>query len=128
MLSKLLLRVLGLVIVVPRLAFLPCPRLKLGVPTTGLPTGDGEPDPAAPADAWSVLIRDMGDAGNCTDPAVAIACSNPAETPFVLSGAASVKYSPGVVGWELMSAFPSSESASKSSGGRRSFSISDLRL
>lgn len=116
-LSKLLLRVLGLVIVVPRLACLEWPRLT--PPMAGLPeTGDGEPVPGPTVE--EVLIRERGGVPE------AIACSNPAETPSAFKGAEAV--SPGVVGWEPIKALPSSESASKSSGGSLSFSISDLRL
>ena len=118
-LSKLLLLVLGLVIVVPRLACLECPRRK--PVATGLADGDGVPDPPV-----SVLMRDNGVEG--TDP-VAMAFSRPAETPLALTGPVSL-FSDGVAGPEPddMSALPSSELASKSSGGKRSFSISDLRL
>ena len=114
-LSKLLLRVLGLVIVVPRLACLEWPRLT--PPIAGLP-GDAEPVPGPTVE--EVLIRERGGVPE------AIACSNPAETPSAFKGAEAA--SPGVVGWEPMRALPSSESASKSSGGNLSFSISDLRL
>lgn len=67
-----------------------------------------------------VLILDNGGVPD------AIACSRPAVTPSAFRGADAA--SPGVVGCEFMRALPSTESASKSSGGRRSFSISDLRL
>jgi len=45
----------------------------------------------------------------------------------VTGGGAASGLSEGVVGSDMI-ALPSSESASKSSGGSRSFSISDLRL
>ena len=57
-----------------------------------------------------------------------ITFSKPSATPFGEIGGGGTPDSDGVVGWEDRIAFPSSESASKSSGGRRSFSISDLRL
>lgn len=81
-LSKLRRRVLGLVIVVPKLAWRPCPRLK----------GEGE-------------IEDVGDNGDVgelgeigeegTDP-VASACSRAAATPFAGTGA--VDTASGVAG------------------------------
>lgn len=104
MLSRLLRLVLGLVIVVPRLAVLPWPRL------------DG-----APIDVDVEL--GIGDVG--IPPSVAITCSRAAETP--LAGTGEPVSSDGVGGFDII-ARPSSEFASYSSGGRRSFSISDLRL
>jgi hypothetical protein len=60
----------------------------------------------------------------------AIAFSRLSATPFGAGGAGSPAPSAGVLGSEEdpKIALPSSESASKRSGGRRSFSISDLRL
>ena len=113
-LSKLLLRVLGLVIVVPRLACLECPLLN--------PPGDvlvglcGE-NADGGVGAGDVLIF----------PGVTF-LSNPAATPFDVTGSgATSAVSAGVVGCEMM-ALPASDSASNKSGGKRSFSISDLRL
>ena len=111
-LSMLLRRVLGLVIVVPRLAWRPCPRLK---GTGGGPVGDA------------------GDAGvlgpevltGVTEP-VEIACSRACATPAAGGGVAGEPS--GDAGPEDRIALPSSDSASYRSGGRRSFSISDLRL
>ena len=110
MLSKLLLLVLGLVMVVPRLAWRPWPRLN-GVPAVGVPGDDGvragEPaGEAAPSEiACLRASAETGCDGSCA--------------PF----------SAGVCGREPeMIALPSSESASYRSGGRRSFSISDFRL
>ena len=57
-----------------------------------------------------------------------ITFSKPSATPFGEIGGGRTTDSGGVLGWEDRIALPSSESASKSSGGRRSFSISDLRL
>jgi hypothetical protein len=114
-LSKLLLRVLGLVIVVPRLACLECPLLN--------PPGDtlvglcGEN-----ADVGGVGVGDVS-----IFPGVAF-FSNPAATPFDVTGSgATSAVSAGVVGCEMM-ALPSSEAGSNKSGGKRSFSISALRL
>jgi hypothetical protein len=119
-LSRLLRLVLGLVIVVPKLACLECPRLN----TAGNVTGEGlgcDPDEGVDA-----LLLDTG------VPRAAISFSKPSEIPFpagIALGAGVMSGSDGVVGRELeRMAFPSSESASKSSGGRRSFSISDFRL
>lgn len=50
-----------------------------------------------------------------------------AATPLGETGGGASCASEGVAGCDRM-ALPSSESASKSFGGRRSFSISDLRL
>jgi len=110
-LSKLLLRVLGLVIVVPRLACLECPLLN--------PPGD-------------VLVGENADEGGVGAGAVLIFpgvtfFSNPAATPFDVTGSgATSAVSAGVVGCEMM-ALPSSEAGSNKSGGKRSFSISALR-
>ena len=101
--------------VVPKLACLECPRLN--------PVGDGAPLGLGcdGDEGEDVLIRDRG------VPRAAINFSKPSDTPF--NGPAVSSGSAGVVGRELdRMALPSSESASKSSGGRRSFSISDLRL
>ena len=57
-----------------------------------------------------------------------ITFSKPSATPFGETMGGGMPDSEGVVGCEDKIALPSSESASKSSGGRRSFSISDLRL
>lgn len=60
----------------------------------------------------------------------AMALSRLSATPFGAGGAGSPTPSAGVLGSEEdpKIALPSSESASKRSGGRRSFSMSDLRL
>lgn len=91
------------------------------------PPGEGIPAglPGDVTGVVEVLIRDKGVTR------VAMILSSPSETP--LAGTPLVNAlasgSDGVVGNELeIKAFPSSESASKSSGGRRSFSISDFRL
>ena len=76
---------------------------------------------------------DVGDVGVTGEPAAAgetgsrpvAIFSNASATP--LAGTGAVGVASGVAGWD-MSALPSSELASYSSGGRRSFSISDLRL
>jgi len=60
--------------------------------------------------------------------ALVMTFSRPALTPFALTPGCSSDFSWGVDGCDDIIALPSSESASKSSGGRRSFSISDLRL
>lgn len=126
-LSKLLLRVLGLVIVVPRLACLEWPRLK--PPTTGLTglvgvVGEYKDDGDFGECPGDVLIL-VSVAGSAPDD---IAFSSPAATPLGLTGGGGDSgFSAGVEGCDMI-ALPSSESASKSSGGSRSFSISDLRL
>jgi hypothetical protein len=116
-------RVLGLVIVVPRLAWRACPRLNGVVGLAGDCSGVGLPADGADA----VLMR-----ARVGEPAAgaalsASAFSSDSATPLGETGA-GWENSEGVVGWEERMAFPSSESASKRSGGRRSFSISDLRL
>ena len=108
---------LGLVIVVPKLACLECPRLN--------PAGDAIGLACDPDGGVDVLIRDSG------IPRAAISFSRPSGTPLagIAFGGPEMSGSPGVVGIELdRMALPSTESASKSSGGRRSFSISDFRL
>lgn len=103
-LSKLRRLVLGLVIVVPRLAPLLWPRLEGGpiVGNTEMGAGDvGVPPPEA------------------------MARSSAAVTP--LAGTGDDVSSDGDGGFDII-ARPCCESASYSSGGRRSFSISDLRL
>lgn len=111
-LSRLLRLLLGLVIVVPRLACRPCPRRKgaaegevgdAGEPGVPGVTGEGDDD-AEPLDR---------------------AASRPDVRPLAETGA--VASSAGVDGCDA-SALPSSESASNNSGGRRSFSMSDFRL
>lgn len=72
-------------------------------------------------DIGEVLMRDGG------RPLVTIALSTLSATPFGDTGAAWTVLSAGGLGCAKM-ALPSSESASNKSGGRRSFSISDLRL
>jgi hypothetical protein len=59
-----------------------------------------------------------------------IACCRPSLTPLGDTGGGESTFSRGVDGCEpdCNIALPSSESASNNSGGRRSFSISDLRL
>lgn len=112
-------RVLGLVIVVPRLAWRACPRLK----------GDTiDPEPALP---------EVGVAGEigCDDAAAGVRAAVGAIEPFVIAAsiAALIPFgdgdpfpsSEGVAGDERWGA---TSSGSISSGGRRSFSISDLRL
>ena len=124
-LSKLLRLVLGLVIVVPKLACRECPRLK--------------PPPRDGLMGLVGLVGEYtGEPGICTGglvlmlargkPAV-ITFSSLAVTPLGVMGGGTVSgFSDGVVGSDDMMALPSSESASKRSGGSRSFSISDLRL
>lgn len=110
-LSRLLRRVLGLVIVVPRLAWRPWPRLNgvgdievgdVGVSGEGVSAGDG----------------------NCDG--LVMTFSSAATTPFAGTGGLAV--ASGVAGCEPRMALPSSDSASYRSGGKRSFSMSDLRL
>ena len=103
-LSRLRRLVLGLVMVVPRLAVLPWPRLD-GGPIAG----NVEPG--------------VGDVG--VPPPEAMTFSRAAETPPAGTGDAGS--SDGDGGFDII-ARPSSELASYRSGGRRSFSISDLRL
>lgn len=103
-LSRLRRLVLGLVMVVPRLAVLPWPRL------------DGGPI------AGNVELG-VGDVG--VPLSEAMTSSRAAETP--LAGTGDAVSSDGVGGFDII-ARPSSEFASYSSGGSRSFSISDLRL
>ena len=103
-LSRLRRLVLGLVMVVPRLAVLLWPRLSGG-------TIDGDAVPG------------VGDVG--VPLPEAMARSRAAETP--LAGTGDAVSSDGDGGFDII-ARPFWESASYSSGGRRSFSISDLRL
>ena len=103
-LSRLRRLVLGLVMVVPRLAVLPWPRLN-DAPI------DGDVEPG------------VGDVG--VPPSDAMTRSRAAETP--LAGTGDPVSSDGVGGFDII-ARPSSEFASYRSGGKRSFSISDLRL
>lgn len=103
-LSRLRRLVLGLVIVVPRLAVLLWPRLG------GCPI-DGDVVPGVGGVGVPLLE--------------AMTCSRAAETP--LAGTGDTVSSDGVGGFDII-ARPFWESASYSSGGRRSFSISDLRL
>ena len=107
-LSRLRRLVLGLVMVVPRLAVLLWPRL-VGGPIDGITDGDGEPR--------------VGGVGGPLS--VAMTFSRAAETPP--AGTGDAVSSDGVGGFDII-ARPSVESASYRSGGRRSFSISDLRL
>jgi hypothetical protein len=105
------LRVLGLVIVVPKLACRPWPR-RNGI--AGPELEDSDDGVGGP----------MG-----LDGALEKASSSAAVTP--LGGISLLNWgsSTGVWGSEdEIYALPSSESASTSSGGSRSFSISDLRL
>jgi len=101
-LSRLRRLVLGLVIVVPRLAVLLWPRLDGGPIDDEIEPGVGE-----------VRLSE------------AMTFSRAAETP--LAGTGDAISSDGVGGFDII-ARPSSEFASYNSGGRRSFSISDLRL
>lgn len=75
-------------------------------------------------DIPEVFMRDRG--------ALDVSFSRVSATPFGVTGGAWMPLSLGVPGSEedpdTNMALPSSESASKRSGGRRSFSISDLRL
>jgi len=107
-LSRLRRLVLGLVIVVPRLAVRLWPRL-VGGPIDGTTDCDGEPR--------------VGDVG--VPPPEAMTFSRAAETLFAGTGDAGS--SDGDGGFDII-ARPSLESASYRSGGRCSFSISDLRL
>lgn len=115
-LSRLLLLLLGLVIVVPKLACLTCPFLdaegEIGLMGEGCERED-----------VAVLMRE----GMAL---AAMAFSRLSATPFGAGGGCSTEPSAGVLGSEEdpKIALPSSESASKRSGGRRSFSMSDLRL
>ncbi len=108
------LRVLGLVIVVPKLACRPWPRLN-GV------TG---PEPA---------IGEIGEVGvdgpMGLEGALENASSKAVSTPFGEYPRFACGSSAGVPGSDdEIYALPSSESASTRSGGSRSFSMSDLRL
>ena len=115
-LSRLRRRVDGDVIVVPRLACRPCPRRNGDTPDTGDVGDNGEPG-AGGGGAPSAAV-------GCVP--VAMACSSAAVTPLGETG--GTVSSAGVVGCEEMRPLPSSDSGSYNSGGRRSFSISDLRL
>jgi hypothetical protein len=127
-LSKLLRLVLGLVIVVPKLACRECPRLN-PPPRDGLIglvglVGEytGETGVCVGVGDVLVLMLVSGVLAEMT-------FSSLAATPLGVTGGGSVSgFSEGVVGTDDMMALPSSESASKRSGGSRSFSISDLRL
>ena len=106
------LRVLGLVIVVPKLACRPWPR-RNGVPG---------PEPVVRVGVWG-LIGLEGVLEN--------ASSSAASTPFGVGVKSRSSWEPsaGVSGSEdEIYALPSSEFASTRSGGNRSFSMSDLRL
>lgn len=95
-LSMLLRRVLGLVIVVPRLAWRPCPRLK---DTGGGPVGDaGEPGVLGPDVLEGVM-----------EP-VEIACSRACATPA--GGGGDAGEPSGDAGPDDRIALPSSDSAS----------------
>ncbi len=110
MLSRLRRRVLGLVIVVPKLAWRACPaRLK------------GDIDEGDEGDVGEMGEMGEGGAGLL----VVITRSSASLTPFAGTGEEGV--ASGVLGCDII-ALPSSDSASYKSGGRRSFSISDLRL
>lgn len=106
-LSRLRLLVLGLVIVVPRLAWRPCPRRN--------------------GDVGGMLEAEDAEPGVGGRPALVleITSSRAAVTP--LAGMGAELSSEGEGGFVII-ARPSSESASYRSGGRRSFSMSDLRL
>jgi len=121
-LSKLLLLVLGLVIVVPRLACRECPRLNgPDVGDVGL-AGDEVGDIVG-----VVVLMVLSGGGTVPVPLEEMVASRTAVTPLALIGMES-RSPAGVVGSELeMMARPSSEVASYSSGGSLSFSISDLR-
>lgn len=97
MFSRLLRLVLGLVIVVPRLACRPCPRLK----------GEGEIDDVGEKGS----VGDDGEIGEPgTEPeSLVMIFSSAALTPFAGTGAVSL--ASGVVGWESL-AFASSEPTS----------------
>lgn len=110
-LSRLRRLVLGLVMVVPRLAVLPWPRLDGGPIAGNVEPGAGNVEPG---------VGNVGD-----PPPEAMTRSRAAETP--LAGTGDAVSSDGDGGFDII-ARPSVEFASYSSGGRRSFSISDLRL
>jgi hypothetical protein len=127
--------VLGLVIVVPRLACRPCPRLN------GIADGEAEGE-GVPVAEPRLLVG--GTAVSSVSGAPSPTLSAPAPAPrSSAAGEVAGSLSVGVAGMgedapdeglevelepEDMSALPSSEVASTSSGGRRSFSMSDLRL
>lgn len=100
--------------VVPRLAWRPCPRLNGVVGMDAV----GEVGEIGVLGPW--LLTDEG-----VEPLI-IASSSAAATPFAGGGEAGVPS--GVDGPDDRIALPSVESASYRSGGRRSFSMSDLRL
>ena len=124
MLSMLRIRVLGLVLVVPRLALRECPRFidvtncSFGV---ALADGDGDGDDDVEA---------LDDDGEATAALRPIAASRSSARPFngVRSSCLSADglHAP-VAGFDRI-ALPASDSTSTNSGGRRSFSMSDLRL
>lgn len=112
MLSILLLLVLGLVIVVPRLACRPWPRLK-GV-VEGLADGDvGLPGEPVGVSTGEVLVLMLVGGGTPAGTAArVIASSIPAEMPLGVTGGGWIS-SEGVIGRELeRMAWPSSDSAS----------------
>lgn len=103
--SMLLLRVLGLVDVVPKLCCRPWPRRNAPPPAVG-DEGDGNAgDPGAPDDPGEEM---------------------PPDTEFSSMASNPDDSSMGVAGLDSMAARCSS--GSTRSGGRRSFSISDFRL
>jgi hypothetical protein len=105
------LRVLGLVIVVPKLAWRAWPRRN----------GIIGPEPEISDVGVVGLIGLEGELEN--------ASSRAASTPFGESSRFALGSSAGVSGSDdEIYALPSSESASTRSGGNRSFSMSDLRL
>ena len=111
------LRVLGLVIVVPRLAWRPWPRLNgdvIELPDVGVIGEMGCDDPVDPVDLWETV----GDVAP-----LAMADSIAALIP--LGDGDTFPSSLGVAGDERCGA---TSSGSTRSGGRRSFSMSDLRL
>jgi hypothetical protein len=127
-LSMLRLLVLGLVIVVPKLACRPWPRRNAVVGLVGelglvLPE-TGEPK-VPPRVVGEVLV--LRESGGAPPFCCARAASRLAA---VIAADMSRSCSAGVDGMEddEMMALPSSDEASNSSGGSRSFSISDLRL
>ena len=101
-LSRLRRRVLGDVIVVPRLACRPCPRRNGVEPALGDVGESGEPGVAGATGAGRSVDIGVGP--------LAMTCSSAAVTPLGETG--GTVSSAGVVGCELMRPLPSSDSGS----------------
>lgn len=125
-LSILLFLVLGLVIVVPKLACLPCPR-RIVVDSGGSDgrspekTGDEESGVVGPDDGVRERLGDPDKLG------AIVAVSRPCTRREADSGDPDLSDN-GVFGIETAAMNAAVSSALNRSGGKRSFSISDFRL